>query len=317
MYYIIVNPNSKTGRGVRIWKIIEPILTDRNIEYRVVFSRRPGHVTNLVRDLCDRHLKNDENALLSIIVLGGDGTLNEALQGITDFARVRIGYIPTGSSNDMARDLKLSEDPAQILERILDCREPLRMDVGCLTYADPEDPSLEKKRYFAVSTGIGYDAAVCAEVQVSTLKKVFNRLGLGKLVYLAIALKQLIAIKTADAVMVLDDEKEVKFSGLLFAACMIHQYEGGGFKFCPDADYTDGVLDIITASGISKPKILMALPQALKGNHFKFKGVERHAARRVRITASRKGWIHTDGETPGECAEITVTCEKEALRLLL
>ena len=118
MYYIIVNPASKSGRGAKIWSILEQILDEKEIEYKVFFSREAGHVIKLVRDLSASLLSPDSNSILKLIVLGGDGTLNETVQGISDFSRVEIGYIPTGSSNDMARDLKLPHDPVQILNDI-------------------------------------------------------------------------------------------------------------------------------------------------------------------------------------------------------
>ena len=134
MYYIIVNPASKSGKGIKIWSQIQPVLDGSEIKYRVFFSREAGHVIRLVQELSASLLKSAQSSVLKLIILGGDGTLNEALQGISDFDRVQVGYIPTGSSNDMARDLKFPSDPALILKRILDCKEPVRMDIGCLTY---------------------------------------------------------------------------------------------------------------------------------------------------------------------------------------
>ena len=115
----------------------------------------------MVQELSASLLKSAQSSVLKLIILGGDGTLNEALQGISDFDRVQVGYIPTGSSNDMARDLKFPSDPALILKRILDCKEPVRMDIGCLTYHNSScclwqnNGKLPKQRYFAVSSGIG------------------------------------------------------------------------------------------------------------------------------------------------------------------
>lgn len=323
MYYIIVNPKSKTGKGINIWKSLEPVLTEKGIDYRVVLSKKAGHVTALVKGLCEKHLKQSGDNIIKLIMLGGDGTLNEALQGITDFERVHIGYIPTGSSNDMARDLKLPLDPVIALENILNCKEPYLMDIGLLTYNElsgelsrQHSESVEEKRFFGVSAGLGYDAAVCEEALASPMKNVLNKLGLGKLIYLFVALKQLIKTKNTDAVMTLDDETTIKLPGYLFSAAMIHQYEGGGFKFCPDADHTDGIFDIITAANISKLRVLTALPQAMKGNHFKYDGIERHSARKVHIETTAPCWVHTDGEVTMKSSSVTLECLRQKIRLL-
>ncbi len=323
MYYIIVNPASKSGKGKLIWTNLETILTDKSVEYKVFFSKNAGHVSKLVRDICESTLSGNPDVPIDLIVLGGDGTLNEALQGITDFSKVRVGYIPTGSSNDFARDLSYSKEPEICLENILNCQNPTKMDIGCLEYNNTSDTlsrshsdELLVKRYFNVSAGIGYDAAICEEALTSKIKKFLNKFGLGKLVYLVIALKQLLKTKNGDCVMTLDDNPGIKLSNFLFVACMIHQYEGGGFKFCPNADYTDGIIDICGVSDISKFTVLRALPKAMKGKHFKYKGIERYSAKKIKIETSTPLWVHTDGEVSYRSSSITITCLNQALQVL-
>ena len=87
-----------------------------------------------------------------------------------------------------------------------------------------------KKSRFGISTGIGYDAGVCQEVLATPLKKVFNRLGLGKLIYLFIALKQLIFINPGKMTVTLDGENTFSYDHVYFTAVMNQKYEGGGFK---------------------------------------------------------------------------------------
>ena len=130
MYYIIVNPASRSGHSLSIWQKLEPVFQEKKIPYQLMTSTHDGHVAELVREITD----SDE--LINLIILGGDGTMNEALQGIRDFSKVNIGYIPTGSSNDLARDMKLSKDPVQILETILKGEVSRMTDLGVLTFAD-------------------------------------------------------------------------------------------------------------------------------------------------------------------------------------
>lgn len=324
MYYIIVNPASKSGRGAKIWSMIEPVLDQKDIKYKVFFSARTGHVAKLVRDLSDSFFTRSPQDVLNFIILGGDGTLNEALQGISRFEQVRIGYIPTGSSNDMARDLNLPEDPIQILENILSCKAPTLMDIGCLVYEQTSEQfsrqhgdNMWTKRYFAVSSGIGFDAAVCEEALTSKMKKGLNKIGLGKLTYLSIALKQLIKAKKITCTITLDDKEKIYIPKFLFVAGMIHQYEGGGFKFCPGADPKDGLIDVCAVGNIPKWLVLLALPTAFKGNHYRFNGIDRYSASRVRLETSSPLWVHTDGEVTMKSSSVTLTCEKQKLWLLL
>ena len=190
MYHIIINPASRSGKGKKIWKEqIEPALLRDNISYSSYFSEKAGDVAEIAAQI----LGEATEFPVSLIVLGGDGTVNEALHGLSDTSKITLGYIPTGSSNDLARDLNIPTEPTAALELILHSGSVQPMDLGTVTYSDG------KKRRFAVSCGIGYDAAVCEEALHSKMKNILNKLGLGKLTYLGIALKQLFASKPVSA----------------------------------------------------------------------------------------------------------------------
>ena len=209
-YHIIVNPASRSGKGMRIWQEqVEPALIRENITYNCYFSEKAGDVTKLTRGI----LAGETDYPVNLILLGGDGTVNEAIQGIPEpggnESCVTLGYIPTGSSNDLARDIGVPTSPDKALDLILHTGRALPMDLGSLTFPDGE------KRRFIVSCGIGYDAAVCEDILHSKLKKVMNRIGLGKLTYLGIALKILFSTKAVPARLTLDGGKSVDMGQLL------------------------------------------------------------------------------------------------------
>ena len=303
MVNMVINPASKSGHGLEMWKELEDWLLKHSIEYEAFLSKGPGDVTRIVHELCENGLSK-ASSVLRIIILGGDGTFNEALQGITDFDCVEIGYIPTGSSNDLARDLGIKGDPSFLLSRILVCDKPHLMDLGRLTYHDSasERSRLHEEkdsdtRYFAVSCGIGYDAAICEEALASHFKNTLNRLGLGKLTYLTIALKQLILTKRGNCTITLDGKEPFELKSFLFIATMIHRFEGGGFMFCPDADAQDGRFNLCAVGPIAKLRILFALPSALKGQHYRYP-------------------VHTDGEVSRKSSSITIECLQKKIHLL-
>lgn len=308
MYHIIVNPAAKSGHGGKIWARLEPILQAKRVEYDVVFSKRAGHVTHYVRELTAAVT----DAPLRIIVLGGDGTLNETLQGISNFDNVELGYIPAGSSNDMARDLQLPANPRDILEIILSGQTHRTVDIGEMSAKESD-----RKRYFAVSSGIGFDAAVCEQALSSRWKNAFNKIGLGKLTYLAIALKLIITAKKVACNIYLDENEPVHYRKFLFAAAMVHQYEGGGFKFCPGADATDGWFDICVVGSLPKAIILIALPTAFAGKHFIFPGIDRYRCKTIRIETSAPLWLHTDGEVETSARAVAMTCLYQKLHLMV
>jgi len=312
-----MNPSSRSGRGLRIWKQLEPVLQERKIPYRLMLSTHNGHVAKLAAEI------TSSAAPVNLIILGGDGTVNEALQGIRDFSKVNIGFIPTGSGNDLARDMKLGKDPLKILESIL--REDIsrNVDLGKLTVNCQTGISVKKdgadapdSRFFVVSSGIGFDAAVCEEALSSHIKDLLNKLKLGRLTYLGIALKQLITAKNVSCDLYLDDKAPIHLDRFLFSAFMIHRYEGGGFKFCPDADAGDGLLDVCLVGHLPKPVILLALPTAFFGKHYLFPQIFHYRASRIEIRTSAPLWVHTDGEVHYRSDHIYVSCERQRIHFL-
>jgi len=309
MYQIIVNPASRSGRGIQIWnQDIRPLLEREQIPYRVSFSEKSGDVERLAAEIAAQAAPDGDTTL---ILLGGDGTVNEALQGIRDFSRVRIGYIPTGSSNDLARDLGLPKSPAAALDIILHTGTERACDLGTVTYPDGT------LRHFAVSCGIGFDAAVCQEAMHSGIKDFLNKIGLGKLTYLGIALKQLFAARKVSCTLTLPEGEPIRIDRLLFLVGMIHRFEGGGFRFCPDADASDGLLNLCVVGDIPKLLVLAALPTAFWGKHYLFRGITPYTAEHYELRTSVPLWVHTDGEVSRKADCFTVSCTRGALRMLL
>lgn len=308
MYHFIVNPVSRSGKGLKLWQQqIEPELKTQNIEYSVEFSKERGDVTNIVAKISSA-AKNESNCI--IVILGGDGTVNDAVQGIKDFENTTLAYIPTGSSNDFARDLTLPKSVKKNLRHILDAKASVLMDVG-------QVETERGTRRFAVSSGLGFDGAVCQKSVHSILKKRLNKIGLGKLTYLGIALNQIINAPKVDAEITFADGKKINAKNLLFFAAMVHKYEGGGFKFCPKADAYDGELDFICAANKTVPGILLALPTAFFGFHSIFKGIDIYRFKTAEIKTSIPLWLHTDGEVGYKAQYLNFSQLEQKLKFIL
>lgn len=96
-YHFILNPVSRSGKGRKLWDtVIEPYLQAANVSYEAHFSREAGDITRLTREIVSGNSWEPHR----IVILGGDGTMDEALQGIDDLSQVALGYIPIGSGND-------------------------------------------------------------------------------------------------------------------------------------------------------------------------------------------------------------------------
>lgn len=283
MYTFIVNPNSRSGKGLDIWKLVERDLQKRQVQYTVFFTKYQNHATSFVREL------TSNDTIHTLIVLGGDGTLNEVVNGIVSPDKITLGYIPTGSGNDFARSFGISKDPLQALESILNPHQIVDMDIGIIRFE-------KKERRFAVSTGIGFDASICHEAVVSKWKRLLNRIHLGKFTYALIAIHQLIVSSTFQLNILLDGAEPFHLSDCWFAAVMNHPCEGGGFYFCPDAKPDDGYLDLLIVSGLKSPALLISLLLALFGLHTRLPGMHLYRCKNVSIESSCALPVHTDGE---------------------
>lgn len=303
MYYFIVNPKASSGVGLKKWKALAVLLKKNKLPYQVFFTDGAGSATLHARVITSRK----EEVML--VAVGGDGTANEVLNGICDFTRTTFGYVPTGSSNDLARAMNLPSEPEEAIKLLLHPEAVRHVNVGFVT-------SGNSSRRFLVSSGIGFDAAVCHEALNSRLKKHLNRFHLGKLTYLGIALKHILLLKGTPAKLILDDGRRFSFPKVFFCTFMNTKYEGGGFQFCPEAQPDDDLLDICLVEQMRKTKIFRVLPTAYPGKHTRTKEVHICQCRRAHIKTPRPMAVHTDGESFHFQKDLTVGLLDARLRFL-
>lgn len=305
MYYFIVNPKSRTGHGEKIWAEIQKKLQKEKIPYHSFSTEYAGHAKTLAEKIT-QNLTVPGN----LVVLGGDGTLNEVLEGIKHLSKVYLYYIPTGSGNDFARGMGIPYEPLRAFDLLKANSRTVPIDLGILQTDG-------KSRRFAVSAGIGFDAAICHEALTSPLKAFLNRLHLGKLTYLLIAVKQLILSVPADMELEIDGKKKLHYPHSYFAAIMNQCYEGGGIKFCPNACPSDGNLDVCLIGGVNRIKFVFLLLMCLLKKHKNLPGVHIFRCKSINIKSSLPLPVHTDGESGGTQSEISVKLEKEPLNVIL
>ena len=306
MYQIIVNPNCGSGHGNRKWLNLKELLDLAKMTYIVYKTKSAKDVTRYTRKTTDKSLYENKATANHLLLLGGDGTLNHCINGIDDLEHTTITYLPSGSANDFSRALGITQDPLKAVYALGKNGKTKRIDLGNVLYDT-------KKVRFAVSAGIGYDAAVCRGVLHSPLKPYFNKIGLGRLIYGAIALKQFITLRPCGCDLWLDDDDPIHFDTFLLAAFMNLKYEGGGFPFAPDADPDDGLLDICLVGNLPKIMVPFVLPFVFMGKHYGKPGVHHYRAKKIRITTEKPLFTHTDGEVIGKHNELTITCGEEKL----
>lgn len=307
MYHFIINPNSRSGAGVRIWSSLYPLLDQKNIPYKTYFTEYQGHAIKLAASVTEHAAKTNVTTLIAV---GGDGTVQEILTGLKNLPFVRFGYIPTGSGNDFCRSMGLPRKPEKALEAILHSTKTTLMDIGLITCR-------ETTSRFAVSCGIGFDAAVCHEISVSPVKKILNRIHLGKLAYLLIGIKQLLFLPPTELSIETDTESSHFYKKVFLTAVMNQKYEGGGFPFCPNANPSDGLLDIIVVEGMSRLKLILCLLSSLFRKHTYFQGVHMIRCQNVTLRTPVALAVHKDGESAGFQTEFSVSLTDKSLQVIV
>lgn len=310
---IIVNNGAGTGSTAPVWKETKEYLQEKAIPYNAYLTRYEKHAMKLAGQICEKFPEDP----IYLLVVGGDGTINEVLNGITDFDRVRLGVIPTGSGNDFARNLGISRDTKEDLEEIAACIEQeqngetlQRIDLGEVSWEGCERP-----RIFGISAGAGLDAIVCKKALHSNLKKVLNRFHLGKLTYLMLTVQTLFSMKTFEARVTVDGETET-CQNMIFGAAMNLRAEGGGVPMAPESTPYDGKISLSSAAGIPKWKTFFLLPLLAMGKQGGIKGFTVKDGAEISMELDRPVVVHADGEYCGDLQHIRFRCRRDTLWLL-
>lgn len=307
MYYFIINPHSRSGYGYKVWKKVEGQLKQEGVEYRAFLTERPGQAAEF-SDQLTRGCKESR----VIVVIGGDGTVNEVLDGICFCSTITLGYIPAGTGEDLARSLKLPRSPLRCLRKILYPKYYKLLDYGVMSFGDA---SIHHRRFIG-SAGIGLDASICHNLLGSRFKMFLDHIGLRRLVYTLTGLGQYFKAKPVKGYIILDGTKRVEFNYIYFISIQNHPYEGGGVRFAPKADCSDGQMEVCVVSHSVKKQVFSILFRAwLRRSHNK--GMRIYPCREVQIHTERPLAVHADGESCQFQQDLEVQCIERKVRMIV
>lgn len=309
---LIVNPSSRSGKAVDICSQVEQVLKNRKVPYTVRFTQKWWDAARFAKAYCEE--ANAAGEICNLVIVGGDGTINEAINGIPDFSKVRFSVIASGSGNDFGRGLNIQGTPKEQMRRILDDlkdnAEPDHIDLGCVAYNKGKT-----KRYYAISAGFGLDADITRRTNLSPLKGILNRLGMGKLVYLIITVQALFQMRTTRMYVRRGDSHGI-FTKAIFLAGMNFRGEGGGIPMAPDADPRDGKLSVCMVHGIPQWATFFILPVLVLGKHKRLRGVLLFDEKEFTVQADYPLVLHTDGEHVCDTMEVCFSCVPHVLPMI-
>ncbi len=266
MIKIIVNPQADKGESLLLWKDLEKKLKRLGIVYERVFTEYEKHATHLAR-------KVQHEGTKFILVVGGDGTVSEVVNGIY-LEDIVLGIIPTGSGNDFAKMIGIRTIQDGL--NSLNSSYKKVVDVGFLN----------KDKYFINNFGIGLDTYVVAKQRQIKFKH--------ELSYLFSTLKILFNFSTFPIEV---KSSDFKFSGNALSISIGNgQFHGGLFRLTPQAKIDDGFLDVCIIKEVNKLKRFLNIPKAIRGSHLSLKEVESFKTKNISIYSSIPLPFHLDGE---------------------
>lgn len=268
LYHLIVNPVAGNGRSLKACVLVEKELKRRDLPYRILRTERPGHATAIARDIAT----GESEARL--IILGGDGTFNEAANGLAGTDAI-LYFVSCGTGNDFVKTLKLPKDPVKALALQLDA-SPRAIDAGYIN-----------DRLFLNVSGTGFDIEVLRQTQ--RFRARFKGLT-AYLLGLFAALSRFTPV-----------EATVTTGGHTFKARMTifevanGRYYGGGMLVAPDANPSDGLFDVVYVDAVDRRHILKLLPLFVNGKFISLPIT--HTLRAEEVVIESPGMtVNLDGE---------------------
>jgi len=282
----IVNMAAGGGKTKKDWSLIAQILQREGIRYEPYFTDRRLHASIIARNKI-------KEGYSKIIVVGGDGTMNEVINGV--FAQKRIlttevmlGMISVGTGNDWAKTFNIPSDYEGAVRTIKE-QKTFIQDAGLVNY---RKNGKEWKRYFINIAGMGFGARVVERANRSKEKGKS-----GPMLYFYNILFSLIQYRSKKAVIEIDG---TSYNRSIFSLNVgIGKYNGGGMIQVPHAIADDGLYSITLIKKIGKLNVIANMKKLYNGTITQHSKVETYMARSVQIDGSTLLKVETDGESLG------------------
>ena len=290
--YFIINPIAGKGKNKQSIEKIVKLIPKYFDEHEIYFTKFQGDAKNFVSRLKEIECR--------IICCGGDGTINEVVNGIGAYSSVVLGVIPTGSGNDFAREIGYNFNIDVLLKSFSKSNYKI-IDLGHLRITD-------NNILFAGSCGIGFDAL---SAYYSSRTKYLR----GILLYLISVFKAISTYKSFKAEIHLNES--ILKKELMMISIGNGKTSGGGFKLLPNAKINDGLIDFCLINSLNPLQLLFYLPLAIWGKHIHIKHSEYFKQSNCKIKLYPGTYIHADGEVIStNIEEIEVTVIKNGLKVL-
>jgi diacylglycerol kinase (ATP) len=295
---LIVNLTAGGGKPHKHLNTVLKYLKENGLNFKVCTTSHQGEAVELSQKAAD-------NGAELIVSVGGDGTVNEIVNGIMKSKNdPPLGIIPLGWANDF---IKSTNIPSDIIEscKILIKGKTKKIDIGVIN----------NQIYFANICGVGFDAEV-AQLANRMKSKHPNLHILSAFIYVFATVKKLLSPFSCHNVKIKFDGQEIH-SKILFIAIGNGKFYGGRFKITPEAILDDGLLEVCVVEEMGRLKYLMSIPKVFKGAHESIKGINFYRAKEVVIQSSEPILAQVSGEVIEGQKEFTITLLPKRLKLIV
>ncbi len=297
IWYLILNPQAGGGKGAKLEKKIYQQMHIAGIDFEAFKTNYAGEAQTAA-------VQAIEAGFNKIVVAGGDGTLNEVINGVLSqnakpSEELLIAQIPIGKGNDWRKTWGI---PEGIKESIFLLRNPdsTLQDVAKITY---QNAGVEDSKWFINIAGCGFDAEVTL---AANQKKAKGQSGF--FTYISQLIKTLKKYKEPRMKFEIDSEKyEDDIFAILAGVC---KYAGNSMLLVPNADPRDGFFHLTIAKKIKRTKVIRNLHRLFNGSFVNLEEVSVHECKRLQINTAGLP-IQADGESIGETPAMFEIFEKK------
>ncbi|MDY6843323.1 MAG: diacylglycerol kinase family lipid kinase [Thermodesulfobacteriota bacterium] len=268
---LIVNPVSGKYKAKQCLPLIEKSIRRNGISYDLCMSRYPGHIEEIARE-------SVQSGYSIIVVCGGDGTVNEAINGMVGSQAI-LSIIPVGTGNDLARNMGITEGLDYALS-ILKNGVIKKMDLI----------KVNNQRYFSSVGCVGFDSEVASFANSNKNKKHLSP----TLVYAIGIFATLLSYKEKMITINFGDDNLSK--EIFLTAFGNTRLYGRGMKITPCAQYDDGIMEICVIEKVSRLKVMILFPLIYRGGHTNLREVNFFRAKRVDVSSQEPIALFGDGE---------------------
>ena len=286
LWQVVLNTHAGGGKGAHDQKIIEQLLSQSDIHYQLSISQFPGHAIELTRNLVSEGATH-------LIVAGGDGTLNEVVNGIFQAEQqshheITLGMLPVGTGNDWIKTFGIPDHYQKAID-IIKANKTVKQDVGEITCHIDGQTSV---RYFANIAGFGFDALVAKNANNLKFKGIT-----GIRVYIQSLFSGYVNYKSRNTRIIIDGTSlEVN---LFSASIGIGKFNGGGMMQVPEANPLQGLFHITVIRKIGIWGILTNFKGLYSGDFIRDFRVSTHVGQAIEIASDTPLPGESDGETLG------------------